>query len=49
MTRDQSMVLTELSVLASPQIFPEHDLWLLLGCWVVLVHPFLDFITFCGC
>lgn len=39
----------ELSIPGSPQIFPEYDLWFLLGCWVVLVHPFLDFKTFCGC
>lgn len=39
----------ELSISGSPQIFPEYDLWFLLGCWVVLVHPFLDFKTFCGC
>lgn len=30
------------------QSFPEHDLWFLLGGWVVSVLPFLDFVT-CGC
>lgn len=39
----------ELSIPGSPPDLPEHDLWFLLGCWVVLVHPFLDFMTFCGC